>query len=252
MSADARYLVAVTRGLSPDALAGAAGLRGSTLRILALGELQAVVCDVDLDEFGEEPLRRNLEDLSWVEEMARAHHAAVNAVAAIGTTVPMRFATIYESDERVAEQLASLRGDLVVALDRVEGCAEWSVKVYAVEHAPEGTSEQSPQSGSAYLMGKREAVRRRREREDSDAAVLSRLHQTLTTDAVASRMLRPQDPRLTQQHDPMRMNAAYLVSEAATESFLESAHHSLRDHQDLRVEVGGPWPPYSFASLEPT
>jgi hypothetical protein len=250
MTGSARYLVAVTRGLSGDALDGTDALRGSPLRLLELGDVQAVVCDVDLDEFGEEPLRRNLEDLSWLEEMARAHHAAVSAVAGIGTTVPMRFATIYESDDRVAEQIESLRGDLVAAMDRVEGCAEWSVKVYAVKGASTDPPEPTPQSGSAYLMRKREEAQERRVREERDAVILSGIHEALTSRAVASRMLMPQDPRLTQRHDPMRMNAAYLVADAATESFLESAQNALLDHPDLRVEVGGPWPPYSFASLE--
>src|SRR3954449_3888570 len=124
MPASGHYLVAVSRSLDPHALTGVQGIRDSAVRVVECEGLQAVVCDVDLDEFGEEPLRRNLENLAWVEEMARAHHAAVSAVAQVATTVPMRFATIYESDERVVEQLTALRDRLVDALDRVDGCAE--------------------------------------------------------------------------------------------------------------------------------
>lgn len=250
MAGTARYLVAITRGLGASALEGLDPIRGSALRLVEHDGLQAVVCDVGLDEFGEEPLRRNLENLSWVEEMARAHHAAVTAVASAGTTVPMRFATIYESDDRVAEQLGALRGQLVDALNRVEGCAEWSVKVYAAETRQADAEEQRPESGSSYLMRKRDAANERRAREERDAEVLTGLHQALATLAVASRTLMPQDPRLTQRHEPMRMNAAYLVADSDRESFLELAESALADDAELRVEVGGPWPPYSFASLE--
>jgi hypothetical protein len=245
------YLVAVTRGLGADALAGADALRGSRLRLVEQGGLQGVVCDVDLDEFGEAPLQRHLEDLAWVEEMARAHHSAVSAVALVGTTVPMRFATIYDSDERVAEQLTVLHDQLVAALDRIEGRAEWSVKVYAAAEASPQPETATPETGASYLMRKRDAANQRRAREERDSEVLSEVHRALTTLAVASRTLMPQDPRLTQRQEAMRMNAAYLVADDTTETFLELAHSVLSEQAGLRLEVGGPWPPYSFASLEP-
>jgi Gas vesicle synthesis protein GvpL/GvpF len=252
MPAWGRYLVAVSRGLDPSALAGVRAIRDSEVAVVECEGLQAVVCEVDLDEFGEEPLRSNLENLVWVEQMARAHHAAVCAVDAVGTTVPMRFATIYESDDRVAEQMRALRDGLTEALDRVEGAAEWSVKAYAALETP-GRSDQPPaQSGAAYLMRKREAVEARRARERDDEECLALLHQRLATLARASRRLQLQDPRLSGRQEPMRMNAAYLVAHEAADPFTVHASTALADRPDLRVEVEGPWPPYSFASLEPS
>jgi hypothetical protein len=252
MGLTAPYLVAVTRKIDPRDLDDATGIAGGALRVIESDDLQAVVCDVDLEVFGEEPLRTNLEDLSWVAEMARAHHDAVSAIAEIGTTVPMRFATIYGSDDRVIDKLSELHGLLIKALDRVEGCAEWSVKVYATVVEPDGQNEDEPESGSSYLMRKRDAANQRRAQEQSAAAVLSHFHQTLTTLAKGSRTLRLQDPRLTQRQEPMRMNAAYLVAIGTTEAFLDLARTHLDGSAEFRVEVGGPWPPYSFASLEST
>ena len=74
-----RYLFAVTRRLPADALAGIHGLRNASLEVVPCGDLQAVVCTVDLAEFGEEPLRRHLEDLDWVEELARTHDEVVRS-----------------------------------------------------------------------------------------------------------------------------------------------------------------------------
>jgi len=252
MPASGHYLVAVSRSLDPHALTGVQGIRDSAVRVVECEGLQAVVCDVDLDEFGEEPLRRNLENLSWVEEMARAHHAAVCAVDAVATTVPMRFATIYESEDRVAEQLRVLRDPLTEALDRVDGAAEWSVKAYAAPVAAEAEDRPRAETGAAYLARRREAVEARRRRESDDEQVLSDLHHELATRAVASRRLMPQDPRLSGRQEPMRMNAAYLVTHDAAQSFSDYATKALADRTELRVEVDGPWPPYSFASLEPS
>jgi hypothetical protein len=252
MGAAGQYLVAVSRSLDGEALSGVRAIHDSAVRVVACEGLQAIVCDVDLDEFGEEPLRGNLENLAWVEEMARAHHAAVCAVDAVATTVPMRFATIYESDDRVAEQLRALREPLAEALDRIEGAAEWSVKAYAAPDPHEVADQPRAESGAAYLAQRREAVEARRRRESDDEESLSAFHHELTRLAVASRRLLPQDPRLSGRQEPMRMNAAYLVAHDAAERFAECATTALADRPELRVEIDGPWPPYSFASLEPS
>ena len=51
------YLFAVGRGLDSAAMSGVDGLGGSALEIVDCRDLQAVVCSVDLDEFGEDSLR---------------------------------------------------------------------------------------------------------------------------------------------------------------------------------------------------
>ena len=47
-------------------------------------DLTAAVGTVGLDEFGEEGLRRNLEDLDWLAATARAHDAVISAIARFG------------------------------------------------------------------------------------------------------------------------------------------------------------------------
>ena len=72
MSETGQYLFAVTRQMPPDALDSVRGFHGEDVRILACGDLQAVVCAVDLTEFGEGALRGNLEDLRWRLKMVAA------------------------------------------------------------------------------------------------------------------------------------------------------------------------------------
>ena len=63
MNQRGRYLFAVATGLDSEALTGQEGIDGQPLQIVDDDGLQAVVCDVDLAEFGEEPVRQNLERL---------------------------------------------------------------------------------------------------------------------------------------------------------------------------------------------
>jgi hypothetical protein len=48
----------------------------------------------------------------------------------------------------------------------------------------------------------------------------------------------------------MILNGTYLLDDAQVEGFKEAATELGQRHAHVRVEVGGPWPPYSFASLE--
>ncbi len=71
------------------------GVGGGPVRTLTAAGLTAVAEDVGLAEFGADALRRNLEDLDWLDARARAHHRVIDAVAQQGHWVPMRLATVY-------------------------------------------------------------------------------------------------------------------------------------------------------------
>ncbi len=253
MTDSGRYLFAVTRGLATEGLGDSRGIRGSALELVPCGRLQAVVCSVDLHEFGEEPLRRNLEDLAWVEEIARAHDEVVRAVAGRSTVAPMRLVTVYADDAGVQRQLREVEDDLVAALGRVEGCAEWSVKVYAAgpDRVTEPPVRDKETSGAAYLKRKRDQATARRSADEESAQLAQRMHETLAGLADASRTLAPQDPRLSGRSQPMIHNGAYLVREDRAQAFRTAAEALATEHPQAGIEVQGPWPPYSFAVLEP-
>lgn len=248
-----RYLYAIARGITDDDLAALTGLREGPVRGIDLGGLTAVVSDVGLEEFGDEGLRRNLEDLGWLEEVARTHHAVVQEVAARAPTAPLRLATIYLDDDAVRSRLREWHDALDRTLARIEGRTEWSVKGFAPPAdtdpepaaAPAGTG-----TGSAYLMRRKAAVARRQEAADAAAALADYLHLALSRHAVASRRLQPQDRRLTGHQLTMTLNGAYLVGDDELDEFLAAAQRLDEAHPEARLDLQGPWPPYSFATLE--
>lgn len=261
MTATGRYLFAVARGLDESAVASVPGLRDRPVEIVQHRDLQAVVCTVDLAEFGEAALAGNLEDLGWLEMVARAHNEVVFAAASAAAVAPMRLVTICSDDESLATRVEALYDDLVVALDRVEGRAEWSVKVYAVpepvsepapveevrEPAPAGAA---PGAGAAYLQRKKQQAERRHSSSEQSAGWGEEVHAELCEVAVASRRLPAQDPRLTGRREPMLLNGAYLVERAEAGRFREVVERVAAARPGVSVEAEGPWPPYSFATLE--
>src|ERR1700754_1790640 len=113
------WLHGVVPSIEESALDGVPGMSGAPLALIENNQLVAVVSEVPLSRYGAEPLRRNLEDIAWLEDAARAHHVVVEALAQAGPVVPARLATVYLDSARVAELLAERREEFADGLDRV-------------------------------------------------------------------------------------------------------------------------------------
>jgi len=247
-----RYLYAIARGLDPSVLAGVPALAGGRLEVVEHRGLEAVVSTVDLEEYGEDGLRRNLEDLAWLEEVARGHDTVVQAVATHAPAAPLRLATICLDDDGVRERLDSSHDALEEVLDRVEGRREWSVKVFARPRpAPQQAVPQPTTGGGAAYLQRKKAESQAREADESSAAVVAdEVHERLAVRSVAGRRLAPQDPRLTGRSETMLHNGAYLVEVDEGDAFAALVDELASAHPEVTVECHGPWPPYSFATLE--
>ncbi|WP_433605751.1 GvpL/GvpF family gas vesicle protein [Dactylosporangium sp. CA-139114] len=251
---DGVWLHAVARDLEPGAVDGLVGVAGGAVRTVGAGALTAAVCPVDLAEFGEEALRRNLEDLAWLDRAARAHHAVVAALAREHAVVPARLATVYHDDAGVLEMLRQRHDELEAVLDRVGGRAEWGVKMYAeppTSQAGEPTGPSAGRPGTAYLERRRarlaaDDVWRQRAAEGAEAT-----HLALAADAAAARRHPPQDHRLTGRAETMVLNGAYLVDRGRAGPFADLVAAQAARHAELSLELTGPWPPYSFTGTEP-
>jgi len=256
MAESARYLYVITRGLAPDALAGAVGMDDGRLDVVSHRGLDAVVSDVDLDAFGEEGLRRNLEDLTWLERVARRHDDVVQAVAMLAPAAPLRLATIVMDDDGVRGRIDEWHEAIEAALDRIDGRREWSVKLFSHptrdQDASAGGSQPEPESGAAYLQRKRQQTQRRAAGEEAARESADRVYDELAKASVASRRLQPQDPRLSGHEGTMVLNAAFLVDDEQASEFQRVIDDVSRGLSEGVLKSAGPWPPYSFATLEPS
>jgi hypothetical protein len=248
-------MYAISRGVDPESLARTPGLGGGRLEVVEHRNLSAVVSDVDLDEYGEQGLRRNLEKIEWLEETARCHDAVVQAVSAHGPTAPMRLATICLDDAGVRARLDEWGVALDQVLDRVEGRMEWSVKAFAPARTADavpasGSAGSAPTGGAAYLQRKKAESEARQTAEEAAAQVAEEVHEALSVLSVASRRLPGQDPRLTGYQGTMVLNGAYLVDIDDGAAFEDRVRSLAEAHPDSPIDVRGPWPPYSFAMLD--
>lgn len=235
------------------------GVAGRPVRLVSTSDLAAVVSPVDLAEFGEEPLRRNMEHLPWLEAVARVHHAVVSAVAKLAAVVPMRLATVYRTDLTLAQMLRQRQEYFLAVLGHIAGRSEWGVKAYVAASgdmaapAADRTSgaPAGPGSGAAYLSKRRAELTAAEDARKAAVTSAKRVHSELAGRAVAAALHRPQDPQLSGTTSRMIMNATYLVDDRDRVGFAATVRRAASTNPSVRLELTGPWPPYSFAAPEP-
>ncbi|MFE3451678.1 GvpL/GvpF family gas vesicle protein [Nonomuraea sp. NPDC059194] len=243
------YLYAVARDTGHACPEGLLGVAGTPVRAIPQAGLVAYVSTVPLDRFGAEPLRESMEDLDWLSETARAHHHVVEAVAEDQPAVPVRLVTVYSGDEQIRELLSRRHDDFAEVLTRIAGRQEWGVKAY-VDLAAAVAEEQAVEAGgpgAAYLRRRQASLHGREEAWRQAAAFAERIHDALSTVAIASRRHRAQDPQLSGRTELMILNGAYLVERDRGEEFARLVDEQRGQGAD--VELTGPWVPYSFTDL---
>ncbi len=247
------YCVARAGDPLPDRLAGVHPEHA--VERVERGGLAALVSRVPLSEFGEEPLRRNLNDLPWLERVARSHEAVLERALEQATIVPVRLCTIFEDQEGAARMLDEQRSELAAGLDALAGRSEWSVKLLvdraaleAAARAEDPADAAAPGSGAEYML------RRREERRTLELAqrlagelaedVHSRLRERVS-DAVVNA---PQNRELSGHEGEMLLNGAYLVADADVERLRAAVAELQERHRDVgaRLVLSGPFPPYNF------
>jgi hypothetical protein len=243
------WMHAVVAEAALGTLAGITGIAGTAVRAVVVGGMAAVVSDAPLAEYGEDALRRNLEDLEWLERAARSHHAVVQALSQTGAVVPARLATIHHDDGRVAQVLAERHDELAAALERLTGREEWGVKGYVVPGAKANAGE-SPEdtggTGAAYLRRRKAQLDARQQGQQAAAEAAASVHTALAAYAVAARRHAPQDRRLSGASSAMVLNTAYLIDRDRLAGFSALAGELASKNPAIRLELTGPWPPYSF------
>lgn len=239
--------------------------RAGTVRAVHRGGLVALVSPVPGSEFGAEPLRQNLNDLGWLERVARAHESVLDAALEAHTIVPLRMCTLYESEDKVGAMLERERAALDAALERLSGRWEWAVKVLADEErlgetarAQSSAAQELDRALEGHGEGGAYLLRRRLERQVREATgrlaadVAEDIHARLQDWALAAIRRPPQDRELSGHAGEMLLNAAYLVERERTEELRELVAELEDRHADLGVsiELTGPWPPYNFVAAD--
>jgi hypothetical protein len=222
------------------------GVAPGPLGLVGVGPVAAVAGPVDVAQFEGEVLERNLADAGWLEAVVRGHERVVEALLGPDAVLPMRFGSIFSGPDALRDMLGGNVAALVELLDDVRGRVELGVTVRAERGTePDDQAEASP-SGRDYLRRRQAALTAARQVADASADLAARLHTALSGAAERAAVLSPHrsDPDLV-------LTAAYLVPDRAVDDFCRNVEAVGREHgAGCALEVTGPWPPYSFMSID--
>lgn len=258
------YVYAVVAGDGTGAAGAGEGIEpGGMVRVVTVGDISAVVSDVDLDAMREGGSCDEITEDGWLAKAVRAHEQVVLAAFHSAPTVPMRFGLVHPDQSAVERLLDVHAEEFNDELRRVTAAAEWSVRVYvdpglaAAGDADETTDAQGAAeavdgvgavTGTTYLLRERE----RRRREEQVRSRVQRSVDELTStlaDVARGCVVTPQI--VTDDGRTGVFSAAYLVDRcdehrlvAVIDAFNEGGPTS-----GVTVDVAGPWPPYHFTKL---
>jgi gas vesicle protein GvpL/GvpF len=221
------------------------------------GGLAVLVNRVPREEFNEVALQRNLNDLPWLERVARAHESVLERALSAGTIVPLRLCTLFDGEQSVRGMLEHEGDGFRRALELLAGREEWGVKVLLdpskLNEAARADGGEEPEAeglgaGGAYML------RRRQERETREQAgaiargIAEQVHTQLEQLALAAVSRPGQNRELSGHEGEMVLNAAYLVEAERVPELRDLVGRLQAEHETLgaHIELTGPWPPYNF------
>jgi len=247
---------------------------GTEVEAVREGALAALVSAVPAAEYDDLRLREHLEDLGWVERTARRHEAVLEQSLGRLTIVPLRLCTLFRDHAGVRRLLREQARPLLDSLAKVDGCAEWGVKVFAqegerveqevgaeAEAAGErpGATERSgvrERPGAPERPGATYLIQRQGERERAERAAQIRaecaeaVHQRVSACAREAVTNPPQRPELHGRKMTMVLNGAYLVADERVGELQDTigALQAEWAPRGCSIELTGPWPAYNFVT----
>jgi hypothetical protein len=236
------------------------GDAGEPVQALDCGALAAIVRRVPLVQFSEEALQARHDDTAWLATMALRHNEVIAALHQQQAVLPATFGSIYARAEDVKSAVAEAQEALLAQLERVEGCDEWAVHIYAAGRAiaqrvaaVHPTIHQLQLDLAAASPGRAYFLQRKLDEEHAAATdqALRELAQAasdrLARWAVAGRVTQPARSTPNAHGEIEILRAAFLVRRANADIFLAALHSCVEGCDGVRHDYSGPWAPYSFA-----
>lgn len=237
----------------------------SEVFVLGYKDLGAVVSMINLSDFGENELKKKLNDLKWTKKAVLNHQKVINKVMDGRTVLPMKFGVIYKTRDQIQNVLGKNYYKFKNLLKSLAGKKEWGVKVYYSQSESNrkiqinGSSikklkekiKKSPEGIKFFLQKKIEAIEElalEKEMNEYSKTFLKKLERS-SARYVLNEIL---SKELTGKQEEMIINAAYLVDNKNFLKF-EKELADLKDKYSKNgflFELSGPWPPYNFVNLD--
>ncbi|MEI8004941.1 MAG: GvpL/GvpF family gas vesicle protein [Bacteroidota bacterium] len=239
-------------------------LRSRGLKSICIDGFNVIIKNVQEKEFSEENLKQNIADLHWLEANAREHINVIGMIMGYTSVIPFKFGTIFNSRESLEKFIIAYSASLLRNFDFIRGKEEWSVKIYCnrktlskhIDELSEPAAALEKQimassPGKAFLLQRKKAdlIQDEMDRICKECGQSYFNELSIQSEANSLNNLLPKE--VTGREDTMILNAAFLVTKDKVTEFKGSVTKSASREVDssFNVELTGPWPPFSFISI---
>ncbi len=228
------------------------------------GTIQALVSRVPLPEFSKEMVREHIEDDQWVEQYAPAHEKVLEQAMQHATLIPMRFGTVFETENELKNMLDGHQEAFKDTLSQLQGSQEWGMKIFSdVEQLRRRVMEDSTKvqelmndikskpRGVAHFIKKQMVVAIHEEVESATQNCVKVSHESFLEYAEDSKLDEVQEEKDDELGD-LVMSATYLVRRSDEGDFMAQMMN-LRERfrsRGFSFNISGPFPPYSFTPVQ--
>jgi hypothetical protein len=205
----------------PATLPPTTGIDGAALSAIEIDGIDAVVSESEAAA-------------TVTNEGAVLSHARVvdDLVSANASVLPGRFTSGFGDEAALRAEIAPRAAKLRGALERVRGKAEIGLRVIR----PERSAASPASSGREYLTARLAEVQ-------AAERAAEQIHTPLAAAAGANTLNVLATPELL-------LSAAYLIPRADVDAFRARVRELDHEHPELTLVCTGPWPPYSFATVD--
>ena len=222
-------------------------------------DLCAVVGEVPLEDFCGPAAELRMQELAWVGPRALRHEAVVEQVMRQSPVLPVRFGTLFSSQESLVEFLTTHRTRISQFLERVTGREEWAMRgLLHRKQAGEALISARLRAGEAQLAILPPGTRYFQEQRIRAAVekelglwlkeTCRQVANDLMTQASDSRECQVVPLESSQSGTEVVVNWAFLLPRDAIPAFrlrVDQVNDNLAS-RGLVFELSGPWPPYRF------
>jgi hypothetical protein len=253
------YCLARLSRLPPLPLEGQGVDGQNMLAVATYQDLAAVWSPVLVEDFCGPEAEERLQDLTWIGPQVIRHQEVVAGVMRHSPVLPVRFGTIFASRANLEKVLQRHSVTIVEFLEHFTDQEEWAVKgmldrpgardkLFALNLAREAESLEALSPGKRYFEEQRLRAAGDQELQRWLKEVCRQLWTNLQDYAAEVQERRLLSRETTGSDQDMVWNWALLIPRPAVDGFKASIQHLNAQYADrgLRLDVTGPWPPYSF------
>jgi len=232
----------------------------TSLEYIKYNELALYYHKVSLNEFSEENLKKNLNNLEWLEKHVIEYEKEMEKLNSETTVIPFKFGTVYTSIENMEDFFSSYYDTFVESISYLQDKLEWGIKIFLSRSQFRRWLDSKIQddssgkaTGAAFFKRKKKEIEMMEQEDVSLNSIVSEICSEIKKNVIE---LKEVDFLEGPGNNKSLFKPIYglgVIMEIFKTTILSSLIDKLTNrHKEkgIILRLSGPWPPYNFVKIE--